>query len=160
MIHSSRQQPCLVITGDGELKYQLRQLGDRLGVRIVFTGFVNQSRMPEVYASADCCVLPSDYGETWGLVINEAMNFDLPVVVSDRVGCSQDLVQEGVTGYRYSFGHPEQLANTLQKLCDETGERRKLGSGARERVQRYSIEVATAGLMEAIDATLVSALST
>lgn len=159
MIHSSRQQPCLVITGDGDLKDQLRQLADRLGVRVVFTGFINQSRMPEVYASADCCVLPSDYGETWGLVINEAMNFGLPVVVSDRVGCGQDLVREGVTGYRYRFGHPEQLADVLQKLCDDTVKRRKLGSGARARIQRYSIEAATAGLLEAIDATLDPTLS-
>lgn len=160
MIHSSQLRPCLVITGDGELKFQLRQLADRLGIRIVFTGFLNQSRMPEVYASADCFVLPSDYGETWGLVTNEAMNFGLPVVVSDRVGCGQDLVLEGVTGYRYRFGHPEQLANALQKLCDESSERRKLGDAARERVQRYSIEVATAGLLEAIDVTLNSDLST
>jgi glycosyltransferase involved in cell wall biosynthesis len=43
----------------------------------------------------DIFVLPSKLHETWGLVVNEAMNFGLPVIVSDKVGCGEDLVERG-----------------------------------------------------------------
>jgi glycosyltransferase involved in cell wall biosynthesis len=44
------------------------------------------------YALADGLVFPSRQGETWGLVINEALQFGLPVLVSDHAGCARDLV--------------------------------------------------------------------
>ncbi len=63
-----------------------------------FLGFVNQSRLPEVYAAAHVLALPSGAEETWGLVVNEAMACGIPAVVSDAVGCGPDLVEPGVTG--------------------------------------------------------------
>jgi glycosyltransferase involved in cell wall biosynthesis len=42
--------------------------------------------------AADCLVLPSDFGETWGLVVNEAMASGLPCIVSDACGCAEDLI--------------------------------------------------------------------
>lgn len=66
---------------------------------------------------ADAFVLPSDTGETWGLVTNEAMLFRLPVVVSSEVGCAEDLVIPGETGYTFTGGAVE-LADELEKLHD------------------------------------------
>ncbi len=63
------------------------------------TGFINQSVIPKYYAIGDAFVMCSQEGETWGLSVNEAMNFALPIVVSDMVGCSEDLVEEGQNGY-------------------------------------------------------------
>ena len=62
----------------------MRLEADRLGVRMAWLGFVNQSTMGRVYAGADCLVLPSEL-ESWGLVVNEAMATGLPAVVSDSV---------------------------------------------------------------------------
>lgn len=56
-----------------------------------FVGFLNQTEISEAYVAADCLVLPSDYGETWGLVVNEAMASGLPCIVSDHCGCAEDL---------------------------------------------------------------------
>jgi glycosyltransferase involved in cell wall biosynthesis len=56
-----------------------------------FAGFMNQTQISEAYIAADCLVLPSDHGETWGLVVNEAMASGLPCVISDRCGSSEDL---------------------------------------------------------------------
>jgi glycosyltransferase involved in cell wall biosynthesis len=57
-----------------------------------FTGFLNQTEISRAYVAADCLVLPSDHGETWGLVVNEALSSGLPCVVSDACGCAQDLI--------------------------------------------------------------------
>ena len=43
------------------------------GLPVTFAGFLNQTEITRAYAAADCLVLPSDYGETWGLAVNEAM---------------------------------------------------------------------------------------
>ena len=139
----------LLVVGDGELRDELQQLADRLGVRNIFTGFVNQGEMADVYAAVDCLVLPSGYDETWGLVVNEAMNFSLPVVVSDRVGCGLDLVRQGKTGHRYHYGHPEQLADILTQLSENPVERQQIGERAFQHIQQYSIEAATQGLLKA-----------
>ena len=79
-------------------------------------GFVNQSELPAVYASADLLVLPSDSQETWGLVVNEAMACGIPAVVSDVVGCGPDLVEAGRTGETFAFGDTAALAAAIRSV--------------------------------------------
>jgi len=58
-----------------------------------FAGFLNQTEISRAYVAADCLALPSDHGETWGLVVNEAMASGLPCVASDACGSAEDLVK-------------------------------------------------------------------
>ena len=78
-----------------------------------FTGFLNQTEISRAYVAADCLVLPSDHGETWGLVVNEAMASGLPCVVSDACGCAEDLV---APTQRFPLGNAAALADRLQNL--------------------------------------------
>ncbi len=105
------QQPCwLLIAGDGPQRAEVEYLAAQLGVPGVrIAGFLNQTELPAAYATADVFVLPSAFHETWGLVVNEAMNFDLPVVVSDKVGCGADLVEPGRNGFVVSHDDTAQL---------------------------------------------------
>ncbi len=84
----------LVLAGYGPLEAKLRGLADTLGLQdsVVFTGAVEQERLPWVYSAADVFVLPS-LSEPWGLVVNEAMCCELPVAISDRCGCAKDLAK-------------------------------------------------------------------
>jgi glycosyltransferase involved in cell wall biosynthesis len=81
----------LVFVGSGELQAQLQMLAagarSKFGVPTTFTGFVNQSQLPDYYLAADIAVLPSSYEETWGLVVNEALNAGCGAVVTRAVGC-------------------------------------------------------------------------
>jgi glycosyltransferase involved in cell wall biosynthesis len=86
-------------------------------------------------------VLPSAYQETWGLVVNEAMNFSLPVIVSDRVGCAADLVQDGWNGFVFPTGDIASLADALRKLVVSRDLRATFGGRSREIVAEYSISV-------------------
>jgi glycosyltransferase involved in cell wall biosynthesis len=56
-----------------------------------FAGFLNQTKISKAYVTADCLVLPSNYGETWGLVVNEALASGLPCIISEACGCAEDL---------------------------------------------------------------------
>jgi len=135
-----------LVAGDGEHMPRLREMGERLR----FAGFLNQSRVCEAYAAADALVLPSDAGEVWGLVVNEAMACGLPCIVSDLVGCRPDLVIEGVTGFSYPCGDVEALASRMRVLAGDPALRAKMGAAARGRVSGiYTVERAAAAVLEA-----------
>jgi glycosyltransferase involved in cell wall biosynthesis len=80
-----------------------------------FTGFLNQTEISRAYVAADCLVLPSDYRETWGLVVNEAMASGLPCIVSDACGCAEDLVEPE---RRYRMGHCSELTQAINSVMN------------------------------------------
>jgi len=142
----------VLFAGSGELTDDLRQRAVDANVPTHFTGFLNQTELWRAYVPADIFVLPSDTGETWGLVTNEAMLFGLPVAVSNEVGCSPDLVQEGTTGVRF---HAEAgaLADALEPLVADPALRKRMGAAGRDLVQtKFTSARATHGLIDAIRA--------
>jgi glycosyltransferase involved in cell wall biosynthesis len=107
----------LILVGEGELRPEMEAFIAANSLQnVVLTGFVNQSKIPEYYAIGDVFVLCSGLGETWGLSVNEAMNFDLPLVLSDLSGCSGDLVQPGSNGYTFRVGDVDDLAQKLRQV--------------------------------------------
>jgi hypothetical protein len=87
-----------------------------------FTGFLNQTEVSAAYVTADCLVLPSDYDETWGLVVNEAMASGLPCIISDRCGCAPDLGGLGGNAI-FSFGNISGLMKEMVELTNRHGNR-------------------------------------
>lgn len=85
----------LYFVGSGELDELLKKKAEKIeqqyGIKSVFAGFVNQSEIGLHYLAMDIFVLPSKrMGETWGLVVNEAMQAGCAIVISDAVGCGED----------------------------------------------------------------------
>jgi glycosyltransferase involved in cell wall biosynthesis len=141
----------LLVVGEGPLRAEAEQLARRERLPVTFAGFLNQTQIGQAYAAADVLVLPSDAGETWGLVVNEAMLFGRPAIVSDRVGCWPDLVLEGETGLRFSFGDEKKLAEAMTRFVDKPEEAHRMGARARDRVLRsYSVEAAVEGTLAAV----------
>ncbi len=132
----------LLMVGAGPLETSLKELASKANPPVTFIGFLNQTEIPAAYVAADCLVLPSDFGETWGLVVNEAMACGVPAIVSDRVGCGPDLVTEGETGFTFRFGDTEHLAQRMTEMVNlADSERQAMGERARQRVfTHYSIE--------------------
>lgn len=117
--YESNEQCQMIIIGDGELREPLEAFVDEFQLPVTFLGFVNQSLLPATYALGNCFLLGSDYDETWGLVVNEAMACQLPAIVSHRAGCSDDLIIEGQTGYVYQYGDIDGLAQRmLSMVCN------------------------------------------
>lgn len=142
----------LVVVGDGPLRGRLAARAAGLAVEPVWVGFLNQSELPAAYAAADLLVLPS-HSESWGLVVNEALASGLAVVASDRVGCVPDLVHAGETGEVYRSGRPAELAERLVGLAREGSRRNDLATAGQRLVcDRYSVERAVAGTLEALAA--------
>jgi glycosyltransferase involved in cell wall biosynthesis len=107
----------LIMVGEGELRQEMEaKITEYKSTKVLLTGFVNQSQIAEYYAISDVFVMSSTVGETWGLSVNEAMNFNLPLVISDITGCSNDLVKEGANGYIYKTGDIQELSEKLNDI--------------------------------------------
>jgi len=153
----------LLFVGGGELEGELRGKAERLktemlktesrgAAQIVFAPFQNQTQMPRTYAAADLFVLPSvGREETWGLAVNEAMCMARPIIVSDNVGCAQDLVHPGRNGLVFPAGDVPALADALREAFSDPERLRSWGAASREIVQDYTYEQATKGLAQALE---------
>jgi glycosyltransferase involved in cell wall biosynthesis len=115
-----------------------------------FSGFLNQTEISRAYAASDMLVLPSKEGETWGLVVNEAMNFSLPVIVSDKVGCAGDLVVPSENGYIFPTGHAEALADHIGRLVNDGTRRETFGCRSLRMIEDWDISRTASGVIDAL----------
>ncbi len=141
----------LLVVGDGNLRHECESFAASHNLPVTFAGFLNQTEIPQAYMAADCLVLPSDHGETWGLVVNEAMTCGRPAIVSDRVGCHPDLIESGKTGRVFPFGDIRALADCLAAFSREPAKLCEMGRLARRRVSQYGPNQAARGCLEALD---------
>ena len=121
----------LVIAGDGPLRASIEQRVEQLAMhdRVTMLGFVNQSQMPEVYSSADVLLLPSEY-DGFGLVVAEAEASGIPVIATDAVGATDDLIEDGVSGSVVHVGDVASMSRAIEELVSR--ERRRAVSEAAE----------------------------
>lgn len=140
----------LVVAGAGPLEAALRTSAERLGVRLVMLGFVNQSDLPRLYAGADVLALPSE-SETWGFAAHEALAAGTPVVATETVGCAPDLVVPGASGEVVPVGEIGALAAALARVHAGLGAGRYGVDECRRAVAGNSCEAATRGLVAALE---------
>ena len=138
----------LVLVGNGELDPQVKAIAANDPARFRVLPFQNQGRMPLVYRLGDIFVLPS-LGETWGLAVNEAMACGRPVVISDRVGCAQDVVDESC-GRVFKANDSHALASALIELTTDTLRLQQMKKAAAERAWAFDIGVTENSLVEAV----------
>jgi len=142
----------LVYIGDGHLMASLEMNAKTKGLKnVYFRGFINQMEISKYYAMADIFVLPSD-DEPWGLVVNEAMCFHLPVIVSDRVGCYKDLVKHGENGFVFKAGNIAELSGYLKKLILDSELRRSMGAKSFDIIKGWDYKADVRGILSALEA--------
>jgi len=112
----------LVAMGDGPLRSRFEtEARSEFESRSCFLGFRNQSELGQGYSIADALVFPSQQGETWGLVVNEALQFGLAVLASDHPGCVRDLLLNGddapVGSTVFPSGDATALASAFRNLA-------------------------------------------
>ncbi len=103
----------LNIIGFGDQEDELKVIAKQ---NTNFLGPVDNIRLPDYYKGNDVFVLPSK-SESWGLVVEEALNNGIPVIVSDKVGCKDDLVTSE-TGLVFHFNDKKDLQEKIKKIMD------------------------------------------
>jgi glycosyltransferase involved in cell wall biosynthesis len=143
-----------LMVGDGPLRTACQEFTRNHDAPVRFAGFLNQSEIPSAYAACDVLVLPSDGGETWGLVVNEAMACGRPAIVSDKVGCGPDLIIPEQTGARFPLGDIDALVKAMLDMAKDPGRLSAMGMEASKKIQDYSVPAAVEGMVRCVAATL------
>ena len=138
-----------LMVGDGPEKPRLEERAKELGVRAVFVGFVNQSEVSRYYVAADAFVILSDYDPS-PKALNEAMNFNLPVIVTEPVGTAFDLVEPGHNGERVKVGDLTAIAEAIAGFAAAPEKTRAQGAVSTEIVANWNFEVNASSLLLAI----------
>lgn len=145
----NQQNIYAVFVGEGVLRKEMETFiqTHQLEQQVLLTGFINQSLIPYYYAAADVFVMCSGIGETWGLSVNEAMNFGLPVVISDTCGSAYDLIDGN--GYVFETGNVAALAAKIQHvLTASKTDYANMQNKSKAIIGRYSYHVLIGGLKQ------------
>lgn len=105
----------LDIIGFGNLEQHLKLKAQSRNIH--FIGAVENEKLSSYYRNADVFILPS-LSETWGLVVEEALNNGTPVMLSHMVGCADDLVMSDKTGVVFQLNDTEDFEQKLCKITD------------------------------------------
>lgn len=102
-----------------------------------FVGFTKKDALAEYYKAADALVLPTK-SDVWGLVINEAMSFGLPVITTDQCVAGLELIRDGINGYIIPVDDNDALIEKTNLLLQQ--DYGKMGAAALEAIRPYTIE--------------------
>lgn len=105
----------LTLVGDGPQRASLKELA---GSNVSFAGHVPNERIQDVYASHDVFILPS-LSEPWGLVVEEALYYGLPVLASSNVGSVEDLVVNPGAGLSFRADSEESLQAAILAVASD-----------------------------------------
>ena len=148
-------QGALVLAGVGARPP--RWIGERAepAGRVLCMDPLAPAALRAVYAGCEALVLPSlptrTFREPWGLVVNEAMNRQLPVIVSDAAGAAAGgLVQDGHNGFIVPAGDAGALAAAMRRLASDGPLRARLGAAGALDVRSYSHEAWAEGFSGAL----------
>ncbi|MBK7949078.1 MAG: glycosyltransferase [Deltaproteobacteria bacterium] len=142
-LHAEHPEAHLVIIGGGPYRGELEALLE--GLPVTFTGYLGGDDLSRAIASADAKLFPSTT-DTWGNAPLEAQASGLPVVVSDRGG-PQELMEDGVTGFRVRGGDVQSLLAAMRALMDRDL-RERMGHDARAFVEANDVPEPYSAILE------------
>jgi glycosyltransferase involved in cell wall biosynthesis len=144
-----RRRCSLLVVGDGELRDIFDAEVARDGLSDVkFAGFLNRSEITRAFAAADIFLVPS-HSDTWGIVVNEAMNFGLPVIATVGVGSAYDLITPHENGFVVPVGDVRATAEAIEFFVADGDSRRRWGGRSREMIGDWSFDRAAEGIIAA-----------
>jgi glycosyltransferase involved in cell wall biosynthesis len=132
-----RPEARLIIAGGGSLSNDV-QAAARRNSAIAHAGRLEGEDLWACYLAADLLVLPSLF-EPWGLVVNEAMAFGLPVIVSDAVGSAADLLPQDEEGAIVPAGDAAALARTLDRMITDPALRQACSAAGQRRIAPWTL---------------------
>lgn len=113
----------LKIVGDGALRPALEAMARSENLNIEFAGMQSRPAVLEAVSNAELLIVPSEWYEGFPMVIAESFACGTPVLAS-RIGSLEELVDDGVTGKKFTAADSEEIANAVRltladkpKLC-------------------------------------------
>ncbi|KJE77895.1 glycosyltransferase family 4 protein [Ferrimicrobium acidiphilum] len=125
----------LMVVGTGPLTVSLQH--HYRDHRVRWLGAVDQAELAELYRSADALVAPSIGGESFGVVLLEAMAAGAPIAASD-IPAYRWLTSDGDSAALFRPGDSEALARLLTELLEDASLQARLRDRGYARVRSFS----------------------
>lgn len=141
VLHAFKKLPFentkLCIIGDGSLRREF-EAAAKHNKNVYYAGVKHAFELYDYYMASDVLILYSPLDQ-WGLVVNEAMAFGKPVIVSDQVGCADDLVIPDKTGVIVPWGRIDLLTKAMQKMIEQSENRIAMSMNAIQRISTWTL---------------------
>lgn len=132
----------VIICGRGRLLEELQDFAQEHGIEdiVEFTGFVTEEDKPRYYASADISVFPSTAGESFGIVLLEAMaSGNAAVLAGDNPGYAT--VMEPRPELLFNPSHTEDLTTMLERLLTDKTRRKEVAGWGKPYAKAFDVQV-------------------
>ena len=136
ILGSERPRLRLLIAGPGDLEDVRARVPAPLRGRVVLLGQVSQEDKEHFYHSVDVFCAPNTGGESFGVVLIEAMAAGAPIVASD-LDAFRQVLRGGGAGELFRSGDPGALAAAAARLLDDPSLRQRLSAAATDAVRAY-----------------------
>ncbi len=153
LLSKERVDFVLWLVGEGPERQNLEELAKKLGISEIvhFKGFTQKPEIPRLLGEADCFLFPSEY-DVWGLAVVEAMAAGLPCMSSVRAGATDDLIDDGVTGFMVDFEDSQAVAEKIGWVLDNPEKARAMGDAAAKFIaENVSLRRSAEGFLQAIE---------
>jgi phosphatidylinositol alpha-mannosyltransferase len=135
----------LVIAGDGPDRDRLAAVAKQLSADVLFAGALRDDDLPGYFQAADIVCSPALGGESFGIVLIEAMAAARPIIAS-RIEGYAAVVDGTGAGVLTPAGAVAPLAAAIEELAREPDKRVRLGAAGAAAVQRYDWSAVAAEL--------------
>jgi glycosyltransferase involved in cell wall biosynthesis len=149
----------LDLVGSGPLRAQLLERVKQLGLEecVFCLGSKSIAEISPLFYASTALILPS-HSEPWGLVVNEALSFGCPVVVSDICGCVPALVVEGVTGYSFHKADVAGLTRAMNAVIALAADRVAAAERCLDRISAFTPQRVAAQILDGCEQIVDGAL--
>ncbi|MEO8292546.1 MAG: glycosyltransferase family 4 protein [Actinomycetota bacterium] len=137
----------LVVAGEGHERSAAASLPAAVRARVIMLGTVGNRELPPVHHACDLFVAPNHGGESFGVVLLEAMAAGLPVVASDIPGYDE-VVTDGQDGLLVAPGDAAALAGAVSRVLGDDSLASRLAEAGRRRTAAFGWETVTPRLEE------------
>ncbi|MFN2568977.1 MAG: glycosyltransferase family 4 protein [Candidatus Dormibacteria bacterium] len=139
-LRTRRSEPRLVVVGDGPMREEYEEyVRDHQIPDVLFCGHVEADLLPRYYTAADVFCAPATGGESFGIVLLEAMASGVPVVASAIAGFGE-VVAAGTDGLLLPPRQPRAWSAELERLLDDPARRRSLADAGLLKAQAFAWE--------------------
>jgi phosphatidylinositol alpha-mannosyltransferase len=146
----------LLIAGPGDAADVIDRVPAPLQAQVVLLGQVTEEDKARVYHSVDVFCAPNTGGESFGIVLAEAMAAGAPIAASD-LDAFRQVLRGGRAGELFTIGDPDALAAAASRLLDDPPRRARLSAAASEAVRAYDWPVVARDVVKVYQAVVPAA---
>lgn len=147
----TKNKTSIIFIGEGNKKEEIKNYVKNKNLKnVLFLGFKKPKELPKYYSISDLFIVASEEDRS-PKAMNEAMNFELPIITTDKVATARDMIIHGKNGYHYNLGDVNTLSKYMQGLLTNEKLRRKMGKEALKKVNKWSFDKDIEAIIKALE---------